>query len=447
MASADGTLAAASGGQPATGDADAAPADEPAPSDPLRTGVTGEMEDEGEGKGLRVLVVASKPPWLRIGGGNLTLHDLVGGLHQAGVKVRLLVADRGPTGGSPLVPTPWPGVEARRIGGLPRPWWASVHHLLLPPPLPLARFRHPALARALAAEIADFAPDVVHLEQLHVAWLGAVARRAGVPVVLRQQNVESALAAAWGAVRGGPTGWLLAREARRLGRAEAAACTAADCVLAISAPDAAALASLAPAARIAVLPAAFAPATPQPAAHLAGDPPVVALGSFDWGPTRDGVCWFLAEGWPLLRAALPGAVLHLAGPGSTLLGADGEGVVVHGVVPDVGALYDPRAVVVVPLRAGSGVRLRLLEAWAAGVPVVTTPVGGLGLVAADGDGAHLAETPAGLVDAIVAVAHDGELRQRLVAAGRRRLVAHAPALVAREAMGHYRWAMGARRNA
>jgi glycosyltransferase involved in cell wall biosynthesis len=388
------------------------------------------------GAGLRVLVVASKPPWPRVGGGNVTLHDLLGGLVAVGAQVRLVVAD--PRTAGDLPESPWPAVSVRSVRGLPHPWWRVAPHLLVPPPMSLARFRDRRLAAAVREEIRAFAPDVVHLEQLHMAWLAAVAQAAGLPAVLRQQNVESDLAIAWGRLRGGPLGWLLGREGRRLARAEGAACREVDRVLAISDEDAARLRRLAGRANVEVLPAAFAASGVAARGRLAGNPPILALGSFDWGPTREGMAWFLAEGWPRLREALPESVLHLAGPGSDTLGAAGDRVVVHGVVAEVASLYAPRAVSLVPLRVGSGVRLRLLEAWAAEVPVVTTPVGGAGLVARDGDGARLAASAEALAQAVAAVARDEAERRALVAAGRAKLTLHAPEVVAAAALRHYR---------
>jgi glycosyltransferase involved in cell wall biosynthesis len=261
--------------------------------------------------------------------------------------------------------------------------------------------------------------------------------------VLRQQNVESRVLARLAAVLAPPLRPLLRWQAARLRRAEASGCRAADVVAAISEPDAALLRELAPAARVAVLPAAYA-RRGRGSASLAGSPPLLCLGSFDWWPTRDGGRWLLRDVWPRLRRLLPGAVLHLAGPGSGRLARPvPPGVVVHGALPDSRTVLDPGAIALVPLRAGSGVRLRILEAWDAGLPVVTTPVGGEGLVATDGDGAMVAADAAEFAAPAARVAGDGELRQRLAAPGEERLAAHAPQRVAAVARALYTMAVAA----
>ena len=357
------------------------------------------------------------------------MHHLFSALAEAGTVVRVVALDRP----GALEEAPY---TVRLAGRGPRGWAAVAHHALGGLPPSLARFRSTRLLRAVDDEVRSFGPDLVHLEQLQLAWLiSHLPRR--LPVVLREQNVESRILERLAAASRGPTRWLTRREARRVGAAEARACRAAGLVAAISEEDAEALRSLAPDARVEVVPPAW-PALPGPhGARLDGDPPLICAGSFDWLPNRDGARWLLDEVWPLLRVELPRGVLHLAGPGSrSLAGAGAAGVVRHGTV-DI-ALFDPRAIAVVPVRAGSGVRVRLLEAWSLGLPAITTAVGGEGLVIRDGDGALLADDPASFAAALTRLAADVSLRGALVARGRQRLEAHEPSRVAARILDLYR---------
>jgi succinoglycan biosynthesis protein ExoO len=93
-------------------------------------------------------------------------------------------------------------------------------------------------------------------------------------------------------------------------------------------------------------------------------------------PNVDGMRWFLAEVWPLIRAQRPDASLSVAGLVCGKLGAEGQvpGVSLLGRVPDLAGLYRRADVVIAPLRAGSGLKIKLIEALAAGKAIVASPV-------------------------------------------------------------------------
>lgn len=384
---------------------------------------------------LRVLVVATKSPWPAVGGGNMALNALLAALPARVVAVRVVAPGTNPAGSGP------PPYPLRAVAAKPRPWPSLFAHLASGLPIGIARHHLPALGKAVEEEISGFDPHVVHVEQAQLVWL--IRRLAGRrPILLRQQNVESRILERLAPLQRWPLRAMLRREARRTAVVEAEACRAARVVAAISSPDATALRGLAPAARVYVLPAPFEADGPFALTPLAGDPPWLCLGSFDWRPNRDGATWLLGQVWPHLRELSTGGVLHLVGPGSDSLpdGADPR-VVRHGRVPSAAALYYPRAVALVPVRAGSGVKLRIVEAWAAGVPVVTTPVGAEGLGAIDGDDVLVAGSASEFAAAAERAATDPALRRRLVSSGRRRLAAHDPDAIAARAITLYRAAL------
>ena len=383
----------------------------------------------------RVLVAATKSPWPADGGGNLAVASLVEALAAAGAEVRVVALAGTTVEATPLL---------RPVAARPRPWAWAIGWRLLGLPAVVGRYRLRPLAAALDDEIGRFRPDVVHLEQIHLGWL--IPRLTGrVPLVLRQQNVESELLGQLARLAPPLLAAGLRCEAAALARFEAGACRRADLVAAISEPDAASLRRTAPGARVEVLP----PIAPAVAGagreRLAGDPPFLALGSFDWWPNRDGARWLVSAVWPQILAALPGARLHLAGRGSSTVGRGVSGVVHRGFVASPGKLYDPGATVLIPVRAASGVRMRLLEAWAAGVPAVSTPVGVAGLIAGDGRGVAVGEDAAEFAALAVRLAHDGAMRSALVAAGAAQLAGFAPAKVAERAIRLYEAAIRASR--
>lgn len=194
-------------------------------------------------------------------------------------------------------------------------------------------------------------------------------------------------------------------------RAERRAAREASAVLAYSPRVAAALGR---AARWA--PAALAgPSEPLPsvAAPVAG-----CVADWCWPPNQAALATLLS-GWTQVRAAVPGARLLLAGRGDVRVGAL-PGVEVLGPVADSAAVLARLAVLAFPVPASSGPKVKVLEALAYGVPVLTTAAGVEG-VGGDGAGGGAAAVSgrAGFPAALAALLADGPARRRLAAAGRR----------------------------
>jgi hypothetical protein len=199
--------------------------------------------------------------------------------------------------------------------------------------------------------------------------------------------------------------------------------------LALTAEDAARLRELAGSAgTVSVLRAPF-PELPAAAGErLPGDPAVVVLGSRGWLPNEDSVSWFLAEVWPAAVAALPGAHLHLFGAAPP--GPPPAGVTVHPAPCESAAAFRPGALLAVPLRIASGVRMKVLEAWARGVPVVGTPEALAGLEVEDGREALVAADAPAFARALARLHREPGLAARLTAEGSRaRRERHDPARV------------------
>ncbi|HYY95295.1 MAG TPA: glycosyltransferase [Pyrinomonadaceae bacterium] len=148
---------------------------------------------------------------------------------------------------------------------------------------------------------------------------------------------------------------------------------------------------------------------------------VVFVGSMDYHANVDAVTHFAREVWPRLRERLPGLVFSIVGrapaPEVRALAAQ-PGVEVTGTVADVRPYYRDALAAVIPLRVGGGSRLKILEAMAAGVPVVSTRLGAEGIDARDGVDIILAESADEFCDAVARLAAGDGARRELVAAGR-----------------------------
>ncbi len=144
--------------------------------------------------------------------------------------------------------------------------------------------------------------------------------------------------------------------------------------------------------------------------------------SFKYPPNRDGAEWFIDRVVPGLRRSCPHQRIVLAGDGSESLGRLGSvnGVEVTGRLDDMADAYGAGTVVVVPLLTGSGTRIKIIEAWARGFPVVSTTKGAEGVDATHGAELLLADSAEDFAAACRRLVSSVDLRRRLVHAGRAR---------------------------
>ena len=242
------------------------------------------------------------------------------------------------------------------------------------------------------------------------------------PVVLFEHNVEYLI---WKRLCDLETiPWrraLLEIEWRKLRAREAAACAGADLTVAVSEDDCRRLAGLAPSANVTWMPTGvdidyFSPAAAEERpAHL------VFSGSMDWHPNEDAVRYFIDEILPLVRRDVPDVTFSVVGRNPTpelRTVAAAAGVEVTGTLNDIRPAIARAAVCVVPLRAGSGTRLKIFEALAMGKAVVSTTLGAEGLAMESGRHFVAADGSHAFADAVVALLRDGPRRQRVAAAGR-----------------------------
>lgn len=282
-------------------------------------------------------------------------------------------------------------------------------------PLIFARYDSAALRQAFREKVAQV--DAVHLDILAVAGLRDLVPD-GMPMILNEHNVESQLLRARQGIEASRVRSLLLRwQAAGATRFERTTCEDATRVLACSRDDAARLQAMAPRARIEVVPngvdlQAFPSyADCEPAARS-----LVFVGQMGWFPNRDGIAWFLQDVMP----RLPGCHLTVVGTRGAMQApaALADAVQFTGFVDDLRPLVRDAAVYVVPLRAGSGTRLKILEAMAMGKALVSTRIGAEGIGLRHDEDALLADTADEFAAAIERVLADPALRRRLGRAAR-----------------------------
>jgi polysaccharide biosynthesis protein PslH len=289
-----------------------------------------------------------------------------------------------------------------------------------------ARFASPEFADAMVARGRAGSYDVIQCE---FAYMGQYARlRDHLPAprwVLDEHNIEfdvaKQLVRLADGVRGAPYRLYGRRETALRRREELEACRAVDHVLTVSERDRRVLADAAPDVDSSVVPNGvdvdrFHPVAPSP-----GAPGAVFVGKLDYRPNLDAVVWFCDEVLDRVRSEIPGFTFTIVGAASSAAArrlGNRAGVLLAGRVPEVGPHLERASVVVVPIRAGGGTRLKVLEAMASGCAIVSTSVGCEGLEVTAGHHLAVADSSAEFAREVVRLIHTPSAREKLGRSGR-----------------------------
>jgi glycosyltransferase involved in cell wall biosynthesis len=263
------------------------------------------------------------------------------------------------------------------------------------------RFWSTAMVETLRRAADEKAIDVLQVEyqQLVPMTIDLPAKLS----ILDLHNVESALVDSYAGARRGLPAALLRGEAAALRQMERRTLGAFDHVVVVSEKE---RARLEPGLRSVLV----CPNGREPSAVLppATDATVAFVATMGWAPNVDAAVWLGREIWPLVLAKVPGARLLLVGkdPAPAVCALAGENVEVTGTVPDVAPYLERSRVVVAPLRAGGGTRLKIMEALDTGRPVVATSIGCEGMEDLVGRGVVLADTAEGQAGAIASLLDD-----------------------------------------
>lgn len=267
--------------------------------------------------------------------------------------------------------------------------------------------------------------DAIHADQLWMAQyaLAAVAAVAARPrLVLDQHNamflIPQRLSESSGS---GMQRVLMRRESVLMRQYEQETCNQFDDVVWVTAEDQTAvglgdLPSGKP--RQYVIPICVDPKAQPVIERVSAPHRVTFLGGLHWPPNAAGITWFAREIWPQIRAECPDAILTVIGksPPIELMGI--EGVEITGYVDDPQLYLQQTAVFVVPLLAGGGMRVKILDAWCWGLPIVSTTIGAEGIAYTNGSDLEIADDPAGFALSVVRIWRDRAYAEALSRNGR-----------------------------
>jgi glycosyltransferase involved in cell wall biosynthesis len=319
----------------------------------------------------------------------------------------------------------FPGAVPVAMGHIGGPLGQALHYAARFPraaPYSVTKFTSPAVSARVDELLADPRLDVAVADFLLVTR--NFPERPPRPTVLFQHNVESALWQRTATYERNPAKKaLFTVEAAKMRRYERRALARFDQIVAVSSHDEALMRAMDPRAPITVVPtgvdvAGFGSGADAPARS---ERTVMFLGSMDWPANIDGVEYFCEEVWPAVVASVPDATFQVVGrtPPPRILRFAGPSVEIVGGVKSVLPHLHRAAVFVVPLRIGGGTRLKIYEAMAAGVPIVSTTVGAEGLEVRNGQDIEIADDAAAFADKVVRLLRDPDRRAAIAGAAAR----------------------------
>jgi glycosyltransferase involved in cell wall biosynthesis len=354
---------------------------------------------------MRILILTPRLPWPPLDGGRVAMSRLARSLANCGAEVEVLSLNPRKHRGAVQAPVPIRAVDvdtSRVIGPLLRAAFSRV-------PFIVARFLSREYRSALDETLLRFRPEIVQIES---PFLLPYAPK-GIPVVLRSLNVEFRIWERLAQARRNPLYRWIARSLRRYEIREMNRLAA---IIPISEDDAADFRALGCTVPMYVVPCGV--VLPPPASQLPAHATAGFIGSLDYRPNQDAVLWIVEEIWPRIVARMPEAQLSIAGsapPDWLRQEVERRGLALQANVPDPHAFVESLSVVLAPIRAGGGMRIKILEAMAAGKPVVATTLGARGMDAKD---VVIADDPDSFADAVVRLLRDPAEADRLGAAGR-----------------------------
>ena len=349
---------------------------------------------------MRILQLCPKPPRPSRDGGCLAMDAMTRGLLEAGHTVRLLVicTEKHPHKPDELDThyTSSTGYKSISVKTAINPIDA-FSHLITGESYHIGRFNSPDFTRELENILRDEVFDVIILESLFMtSYEHSIRRLSDADIVLRAHNVEHKI---WSGLTeetiSGPKKWYLSKLTKQLKEYETSSINNFDAIIPICDEDAVNFKEIGATIPIHVSPFGMDFEELPSSSTLAIVDHVFHLGSMDWMPNIKGVDWLIEEVWPIVREQNSKVNLILAGRNmpDSYISNPSLGIQVLGEVENAPDFLQRNGVMTVPIRTGSGMRVKAVEGMSAGRPTVSTEIGVSGLGLVNGEHVLIADTP------------------------------------------------------
>jgi polysaccharide biosynthesis protein PslH len=341
---------------------------------------------------MRVLLLTTKPPWPEHDGGAVASSRIITGLTFNGAEVHLLSLTTPKHAASDILKT---AKEKQVISCTEVHVDTTISKIQLLKnllfsrlPYDLQRFYSPEAVKSIRELCKKESFDIIQCEGLVFSLYASEIRDVtNAKIVLRAHNTEHLIRS----MMAGRENNIFRRIylfnlSERIKRIESHTRKIFDAVVTISETDADWFNSLDGNAPVFISPTGVVTASGKGEIKPRGNN-VGFIGSLDWAPNTDGLIWFVNEVWPRIVSKIPDACLNIAGRNAnreTQKSFTGKNIVFHGEVDNALAFTQSMRLMIAPLFSGSGMRIKIIEAMDAGVPVIASPVAAKGLPVEDG---------------------------------------------------------------
>ncbi len=368
---------------------------------------------------MKVLQLSNKIPFPEKDGGVIAINAITNGLLHAGCEVKMLAMNtKKHFINLNIIPEKYKNdrhLEVVEMDTSVKPIGALMG-LLSGKSYNISRFQSEDFSKKLAEILQKEKFDIIHLEGLYLTpYLDIIRQNSNAPIILRTHNVEWQI---WQKLaskeKGGLKKWYLKKLTKQLKEYEEKIVNLVDGIASITIQDSESFKSAGCKTPMVTIPFGIdlSKYIPQETKYPNS---IFYIGALDWLPNLQGMEWFFKKVWIKIIGNFPSTQFHIAGRNMPkwLRDSTYKNTVSHGEVIDAKSYMQQFDIMLVPLFAGSGVRIKILEGMALGKPIITTSVGVEGIECNLGMDVIVADTPEQFADAVNRCLSDTELKRSL----------------------------------